>query len=245
MKFSVLSITAVLAVTATAAPAPSSCPLNGQLPAHPAPAYAASLPPCPILHSNGVALSRSDIAQVLVSSPHVVPADTTALADMELIRGTISRYAVAIDGRNFPVLDGVFAAGAFANYSEVGSMAGVAQIKTTLEAALAPFALTQHNMGTSVIQLCRQVDTAAAQPPPGGWLLSAVSVTYVLATHYPAPSMGWPGVISPNDIAVVPVMYQDSWVREIGCQGRVAWKIKERYLLYQGLLIGSVPSQKL
>lgn len=219
-----LTIRAILAIAGLAAAAPASCPPLPQ------PAYTSLLPSCPILQRNGIALPRGEIAQVLASLPKTIPKDTTALADIEHIRSTISRYAVAIDGRNFPVLDTVFTTTAQANYSEVGYMDGVEQIKAKLQAGLAPFALTQHNIGTSVIQLCRE---SSSSPQAQAQSLSAVSVTYVLATHYPGPSNGWPGIISPLDVAVVPVMYQDSWAREVDRSGNVAWKIKGRYLLYQ------------
>ncbi|KAH7035839.1 uncharacterized protein B0I36DRAFT_319191 [Microdochium trichocladiopsis] len=238
MHFPNLLLMAALASPGAASPVSSSCPPDWQGNVA-APGYTSSLPICPVLQNNGVALTRSEIAQIFTS--HTVPVDDTAAADMELIRRTISRYALAIDGRNFPVLDSIFTQDALANYSEVGFMSGIQEIKATLSAALTLFAMTQHLMGTSVIQLCREEQEGTVN----GSVLSAVSATYVLATHFPAPSTGWPGVISPEDIAVVPVMYQDSWTREVDCHGAVAWKIRGRYLLYQGLLIGSVPNQSI
>jgi len=233
MRLTLPTLVAVLAIPGLASAIPASCPPAAKQ------SYTSLLPSCPILQRNGVALPRDEIAQVLATLPNTIPGDTAALADIEHIRATISRYAIAIDGRNFPVLDTVFTTDAQANYSEVGYMDGVEEIKAKLQAGLAPFALTQHNMGTSVIQLCREQGDGVESSQS----LSAVSVTYVLATHFPAPSTGWPGVISPLNVAVVPVMYQDSWAREVDCHGSVAWKIKGRYLLYQGLLIGSVPGQ--
>lgn len=176
-----LTIRAILAIAGLAAAALASCPLPPQ------PAYTSLLPSCPTLRRNSIALPREEVAQVLATLPKTIPKDTTAQADIQHIRATISRYAVAIDGRNFPVLDTVFTTTAQANYSEIGYMDGVEQIKVKLQAGLVPFALRQHNMGTSVIQLCRE---SSSSPQSQSQSLSAVSVTYVLATHYPGPLNG-------------------------------------------------------
>lgn len=181
----------------------------------PTPAPLTTLPDCPPAFVTSTAgIPAHDIA-ALFSKP-TFPHSPSAAADIEQIRATIALYGLALDGKNFAMLDHVFTADVRANYSALGVMSGVEQLKTTLETSLEPVASTQHQFGTSVVQLCRDISAAAvAGEEEGSGRAAAVSVTYTTTSHFPR---GPAGVVQPAipaaDVITGFIMYQDVWVKE-------------------------------
>jgi len=179
----------------------------------PTSAFPTKLSDCPSTFVTATAgIPAHEIAS-LFSRP-TFPQSPSAAADIEQIRATIALYGLALDGKNFPILDNVFTPDVRANYSALGVMNGVEQLKTTLEASLEPVASTQHQFGTSVVQLCRDTSAAAGAEEMSG-TTAAISVTYTTTSHFP---LGPDGVVSPSilaaDVMTGFVMYQDVWVKE-------------------------------
>ena len=76
------------------------------------------------------------------------------------ISNTLSRYALAIDLKNFNQLSEVFTQDVVANYSApLGVLRGLSAVQVTLEASLAPVT-SQHSLTTQTLEL--QGDTHAS-----------------------------------------------------------------------------------
>ncbi|KAJ1323466.1 nuclear transport factor 2 family protein [Microdochium nivale] len=202
----------------------------GSLPTH---THHDDLPSCSpeFLHKQG-ALPLGEVAKLFRTA--TVPANPSSAADIELIRATLSRYALAIDSREFALLDDVFTPDVRTNYSSaLGVMNGIDAVKQGLSLALGSFTHTQHQLGTSQIQLCRDDDAAGRD--------SAVSLSYVLATHFQNTDGVLPAVVSVDEVIIVHAMYQDILVREGGNHGaEVTWRIRARDMLYLGPLVGKI-----
>ncbi|ESZ92775.1 hypothetical protein SBOR_6832 [Sclerotinia borealis F-4128] len=107
----------------------------------------------------------SQLADILPISPFTDPIAT------ESIRNTLTLYAFAVDGRNWPAFSRIFAPNVRANYSEpLGITYGLANITNSISAAVAIFAGTHHRYGTQYIAICSPT--------------SAISVTYLMASHF-------------------------------------------------------------
>ncbi|KAH8892195.1 hypothetical protein GQ53DRAFT_134630 [Thozetella sp. PMI_491] len=153
--------------------------------------------------------------QLAQSFPPTVLEDAAAI---EAIRRTLAVYPLAIDGRNFDMLNRIFAGDARANYSApIGVLNGIDEIKNTLSASLAAFAGTQHSYSTQLIDICSST--------------TAVSVTYYTAAHFFTPGIGV--IATPTDVLYAYGQYQDTWRRiEDG-----TWRITNRNLVYMGPFI--------
>lgn len=209
----------------------------------PTPAPLTIIPDCPSTFVTSTAgIPAHDIAAIF--SKPTFPHSPSASADIEQIRATIALYGLALDGKNFAMLDHVFTPDVRANYSALGVMSGVEQLKTTLETSLEPVASTQHQFGTTMVQLCRDTSAAAiAGEEEGSSRAAAVSVTYTTTSHFPR---GPGGVVQPAipaaDVITGFVMYQDVWIKEgsdengscdddnstAGTSGGGYWKIRAR-----------------
>ncbi|KAH7024718.1 SnoaL-like domain-containing protein [Microdochium trichocladiopsis] len=198
--------------------------------ASPLPAHTQSLPACPTTFTTSTAgIPAHEIASLFSST--TVPLHPSAAADIEHIRATVALYGIALDGKNWPMLEQVFTSDVRANYSAVGVMEGIEAIQTTLEASLEPVGFTQHQFSTTVIQLCRDETVDAATGEHGGAApgkTAAVSIAYTTTAHFP---VGPDGAMLPTlDAAAVLtgyVMYQDVWVKEEVDEG-AEWRIRKR-----------------
>lgn len=174
-------------------------------------AQAVTPQPCSQFSPNPVPIS-----QLPSYFPHRKGTNVAALLDIEDIRETISLYAYIIDGRTYDSLSEIFTPDVVANYSApLGVLNGVEAIKTTLSAALAQFAGTQHLLGSQNIRLCDKN--------------RAVSATYFKAAHYMQQNatVGATGVTDDSAMLYVHAQYQDSWVKRNGW-----WKIAYRNVVY-------------
>ncbi|KAH8669183.1 hypothetical protein BX600DRAFT_435680 [Xylariales sp. PMI_506] len=152
-------------------------------------------------------LSTSDLAA------QFIPGITTDLASVESIRSTLLLYSLAVDGKNWDVLDNVFTPDARANYSKpLGVLEGLPNIKSSLSNFLDAFPHTQHHLSTSIINTCGD---------------SAVSVTYLTAAHFLTDELG-PTVANDNKAVYAHGMYQDTW----NFQNNNTWKIFNRNLIF-------------
>ncbi|RDW86022.1 hypothetical protein BP5796_04347 [Coleophoma crateriformis] len=143
-----------------------------------------------------------DLPVVTACSPFVV-----SPSDVEAIRRTLSRYPLAIDGKNFAALNLIFTSNAVANYSApLNVLTPLATIQSALEASLMPVT-TQHLLGTQIIDVLSPT--------------SAFSVSYFTATHF-----GKGAYL--GEIVTAYGQYQDWWIR----QKDLSWKITHRNLLY-------------
>jgi hypothetical protein len=79
---------------------------------------------------------------------------TQEISDRLEIQDLIARYSVAVDTGDWDALDGIFAADATIDYTEMGGIKGNrAEIKAYLSDALKVFSRTQHMMGLPLITL--------------------------------------------------------------------------------------------
>ncbi|KAH7041485.1 uncharacterized protein B0I36DRAFT_345082 [Microdochium trichocladiopsis] len=215
------SALAALAVVATASPLPST-----STPAVPIP----SLPACPpiFLHKEG-ALSLPVVARIFAEISTAPFSGAGSASDIEQIRQTIARYPLAVDSRDFDVLDTVFAPDVSANYSSVGVMHGVEAVKEEIAATVSVFTHTQHHTGTSAIQLCRDQGDEVA----------AISATYTMSNNFISPDGAFPAVVplDGGSVSFVYAMYQDIWVRtaddcDDSGEAPVQWRIRDRAVLF-------------
>lgn len=139
---------------------------------------------------------------------------TSNIADVlatHYIRDTLALYALALDGRNLDVLDRVFTPDVHATYMEpLGVLRSLSELKTGLSKVLSGFTSTQHNYGTQIINITSP-DTA-------------VSVTYIHASHFTNSEPATAGILSDTNVFYGFAQYQDSWVR----QSDASWKITKR-----------------
>jgi 3-phenylpropionate/cinnamic acid dioxygenase small subunit len=76
------------------------------------------------------------------------------LADRRSIDDLLIRYAVAIDTKDWALLDTCFTADAHVDYTESGGVQGAyPEVRRWLEKVLALFPVTQHLIGNTVVQL--------------------------------------------------------------------------------------------
>lgn len=86
---------------------------------------------------------------VLISAHIPSFAVTTAIVSLQQ---TLALYPLAIDGKNFSALSGVFAPNVVANYSApLNVIYGLEAVEATLQAALAPVT-SQHALSTFSVQ---------------------------------------------------------------------------------------------
>ncbi|RDW74771.1 hypothetical protein BP6252_05913 [Coleophoma cylindrospora] len=155
-------------------------------------------------------ISFFDLPVVTPVSPLLV-----SPSDVETIRRTLSRYSLAIDGKNFAALSLIFTSNAVANYSApLNVLTPLTTIQSALEASLMPVT-TQHLLGTQFIDILSPT--------------SAFSVSYFTATHFGKD-------VYLGEIVTAYGQYQDMWIR----QKNLNWKITHRNLLYMGPLIGNL-----
>jgi 3-phenylpropionate/cinnamic acid dioxygenase small subunit len=76
------------------------------------------------------------------------------LSDRLQINDLLTRYTVAIDQKNWSLLDTCFTPDAHLDYTSAGGVAGdYLKVRKWLEAALAPFPMTMHYISNSVVEL--------------------------------------------------------------------------------------------
>ena len=84
------------------------------------------------------------------------------IADRIEINDLLIRYTVAIDEKNWELLDTVYTPDAKIDYTESGGIKGeYPEVRAWLAKALAPFVMTQHLISNSVVEL--NGDSAAAR----------------------------------------------------------------------------------
>lgn len=88
--------------------------------------------------------------------------DLQELSDRVEIQDLLARYTQAIDQRDWDALDLIFTPGALIDYSAMGGAAGgLDEIKTFLAGAMPIFEISQHLVGSSVVDI--DGDTATAR----------------------------------------------------------------------------------
>ncbi|KAH7029857.1 uncharacterized protein B0I36DRAFT_350659 [Microdochium trichocladiopsis] len=182
-------------------------------------------------------ISSSDITSLFQSIS--IPPSASAAADIELIRAITALYGLALDGRNWPVLNRIVTPDARANHSNLGVMSGLEDIKTHLTAALEPVPFTQHQLGTTVVQLCRHEDatpaaTSHGEGESGRQVKAAVSITYTTTAHFAAGPDG--GLLPMIDAASVLAGGDSGCDADNGGDGAAlatdgGWKIRVRNAL--------------
>jgi 3-phenylpropionate/cinnamic acid dioxygenase small subunit len=76
------------------------------------------------------------------------------LSDRLAIQDLLIRYAVAIDSKNWNLLDTCFTADAQVDYSQSGGIKGrYPEVRAWLEKALSAFAVTQHFIGNTTVEI--------------------------------------------------------------------------------------------
>ncbi len=84
------------------------------------------------------------------------PMDIQEISDRLEIEQLLARYPVAIDGKDWDLLDRVFTEDAHLDYSSTGGPDGVGDyptMKKWLQDNLATFSMTQHLLGKSVVEV--------------------------------------------------------------------------------------------
>ncbi|KAF1984373.1 hypothetical protein K402DRAFT_381074 [Aulographum hederae CBS 113979] len=127
-------------------------------------------------------------------------------SEYDSIRSTLSRYALAIDLKDFDSLDSVFTKDIVANYSEpLNVLTGIEEVKTSLEASLAPVT-SVHSITTQLIDF-HDDDTVS-------------SLTYYTAAQFGTGSLE-------GELVSAWGRYEDELVRTL-----VGWRISKRQLVY-------------
>ncbi len=76
------------------------------------------------------------------------------ISDRLQIQDLLTRYTVAIDTKDWNLLDSVFSADAHCDYTSAGGVKGpYPEVRKWLEKALAPFPMTQHFISNTTLQL--------------------------------------------------------------------------------------------
>jgi len=79
---------------------------------------------------------------------------TQELSDRANIHDLLTRYTIAIDTRDWKLLDSCFTDDAFVDYTSSGGIKGkYPEVRAWLEKALAPFATMMHMMGNTTLEL--------------------------------------------------------------------------------------------
>ena len=140
---------------------------------------------------------------------------TREISDRLQIHDLLVRYTVAIDHKDWELLDTCFTPDAHLDYTSAGGIAGdYPKVRAWLEAALAPFPVTVHALANSVLEL--DGDAATAR-------------TYV---HNP---MTFPNPDGSIHLFTVGAYYNDRlvWTQD-------GWRIAER-IEEQAFLDGTLP----
>jgi hypothetical protein len=145
--------------------------------------------------------------------PRVLPAQE--ISDRIQIGDLLTRYTIAIDTKDWALLDTCFTPDAHLDYTSAGGVKGpYPDVRRWLEQALAPFAMTQHFISNTTVTL--DGDRARAR-------------TYVLNP------MGFPKPDGSLHIFTVGAYYNDRLVRT-----DAGWLIAER-VEEQAFLEGTLP----
>lgn len=82
------------------------------------------------------------------------PMSIQEISDRIQISDLLTRYTVAIDNKDYALLDSCFTADAHLDYTSAGGVAGdYPKVRAWLEAALAPFPMTVHYISNTVVEL--------------------------------------------------------------------------------------------
>ncbi|MEY9211787.1 nuclear transport factor 2 family protein [Thermobifida halotolerans] len=122
------------------------------------------------------------------------------------IADVLARYCVALDSRDWNLLERVFTPDAVAAYGRVGDPRGLPAIVGVVRASLEPLDASQHFIGTSLVE------------PDGEG--GARGRTYLIAQHVRNQTPG-------GDQYVIAGTYVDRFVRTPG-----GWRISERRLVH-------------
>jgi len=141
---------------------------------------------------------------------------TREISDRIQINDLLVRYTVAIDRKDWKLLDTCFTPDAHVDYTSAGGVAGdYPKVRAWLEKALAPFPVTVHALANSVVDL--DGDAATAR-------------TYV---HNPMTFNNPDGTVH---IFTVGAFYNDKLVRT-----KEGWRIRER-IEETAFIDGSLPA---
>jgi hypothetical protein len=90
-----------------------------------------------------------------------MPLSLQQVSDRIEINDLLIRYTVAIDKKDYTILDTCFTADAHLDYTSAGGVAGdYPKVRAWLEKALAPFPMTVHYVTNSVVELDGDAATA-------------------------------------------------------------------------------------
>ena len=144
------------------------------------------------------------------------PHPDTAAAELQ-IRNKISLYALAIDAKNFGLLDQIFTPDAVVdyNYTGQGVLNGVAAVKAYVAEQLQGL-VTQHTISTTVVDF-----------GPPGQQHTPNSTAYLVANYLGQRSLAGQTLFFYG-------IYTDQWVFEAG-----SWKSKNRLLNFLVSLVNS------
>lgn len=91
----------------------------------------------------------------------MAPLSLEQVSDRIEINDLLIRYTVAIDKKDYTLLDTCFVSDAHLDYTSAGGIAGdYPKVRAWLEAALAPFPMTVHYVTNSVVELLGDTATA-------------------------------------------------------------------------------------
>lgn len=140
----------------------------------------------------------------------------SSLTTWEQIHQTLNTYPLAIDFKNGPRFNDVFSQEAFANYTgPLANLQGIGAIRESLLASVAGLA-TQHQLGTSVID----IDASGK---------NANSTTYFTANLVSVAGS------TAGDFTVLFGLYRDDLVESAD-----GWRISKRYLEFMTPNLGNL-----
>lgn len=142
--------------------------------------------------------------------------NVTDLLAIQVIRDTLALYPLALDGRNYDVLDKIFVSDVHSTYMEpLGAFSNLQDLKSGLAKVLDGLASTQHNYGTEIVNILSPT--------------TAVSVTYIQSSHFTNQGPIDTNVfLDDGNVFYGFAQYQDLWAR----QGDGLWKITNRVTVY-------------
>ncbi|KAK4984295.1 hypothetical protein LTR50_006686 [Elasticomyces elasticus] len=155
-----------------------------------------------------------------LSHPHPSLLTTDHIA----VQQTLSRYALAIDSKDFAALAAVFTADAVADYSTgIGVLRGLGEIEVVLAASLANVS-SQHGLTTQLIDVYANA--------------TASTTTYFTATHFSLAHSQPPTSTSTN--SGVLYLYGKYLDRLVKTADEGMWRIHSRRLVFIGPFVGDL-----
>jgi 3-phenylpropionate/cinnamic acid dioxygenase small subunit len=82
------------------------------------------------------------------------PLSMSEISDRLQIQDLLTRYAVAVDNKDWALLDSCFVADAYIDYTSTGGRKGpYPEVRKWLAQVLAPFAITLHYIGNTMLEI--------------------------------------------------------------------------------------------